>query len=87
MDNLLGKTISAAIIGVILYLWWWHIRPFLSKKKANFITKSENSLEKHGLLHHYKVTHKVIKIVLYIILALMLLPFILIFLLGILGSK
>jgi len=81
MDNLLEKTISGAIFGVLFYLGWFHLLPFLRGRKAAAVNQVEQSIEKHGFSRHYKLTHKIVKIFLYIILAILLLPFLAIFLL------
>lgn len=87
MESLLGKIITAAITGILLYLSWSYILPYMSKKKANFVRKAENNIEKRGLFRHYKVSYRIIKTFLYIVLALMILLPVLFFLMVLFSNR
>ncbi|QQG47318.1 MAG: hypothetical protein HY044_04300 [Candidatus Woesebacteria bacterium] len=67
MDNILQKTISGAIVGILLYLCWY----VLPQIKKRWIFKLETKLKQKGLETRYKKLHKIIKTILYMILVLM----------------
>lgn len=71
---------KSAIVLILFYLAWTYLMPYLRKKKAEFVKKSEDSIERRGYFRHYKILYKAIKTLLYMVLALLILLPVLFFL-------
>ena len=87
MEGLLGKTIYGAVFGILFYIGWFHILPFLRKKKEALVKKTEEGIEKHGFSKYYKIAYKTIKVSLYILLSVLVLIPLSLILIGMLSSK
>lgn len=79
--------LKSAITLLLFYFCWTYLMPYMRKKKANLVKKTEANIEKRGLTKHYNLTYKIIKTSLYVILALMILAPILFFFIVIIFSS
>lgn len=61
--------------------------PYLRKKKADLVKRSEAGIERRGLSKHYKFTYRAIKTFLYIVLGLMIFLPVLFFLIILLSNR